>query len=98
MVNMTATAATNWALLTGGDMWGAITSVYTIPLGFWFYAIIMLFTMGMVQLKTQNFSITTIIGIMVSAAAIPFMPEYTYGIINVMMALGIMMILYKLFK
>jgi hypothetical protein len=98
MSNMTEIAGQHWGTLTGGDMFGAVMNVYT--LGIWFYAIILLFSMSMIQLKVQNFSITCIIGIMISAAAYPFMSGLPGGatmLVTVMIALGIFIILYKLF-
>ena len=98
MANMTVIAAENWANFTSGDILGSVIQTQTNIAGIWFYALIMLMTMTMIQMKSQNFGVTTIIGILISAAIIPFMPENTFFIIIIMIALGIALILYKLFK
>ena len=98
MANMTVIAAQNWANLTTGNPLSAVIAAQTGVSGVWFYVFMMLGTMTMVQLKSQNFGVTTTIGLLISAAVIPFMPENSFFIIVVMIALGIAGIMYKLFK
>lgn len=94
---MTQTAMTHWTNVTSGDIFGSVVYSYTSIMGLWFYAIVMLVTMTMIQLKTQNFGVTITMGILISATAIPFMPSSTRILIYVMFALGIVGILYKLY-
>jgi hypothetical protein len=78
-------------------MFNAIIGGYTVTMGYWFYVFIMLITMGMIQLKGKNFGNTLLVGLLISGIALPFMPSNTFGIIIIMMALGITFSLYKLF-
>lgn len=98
MANMTVIAQENWANFTSGDFIGASVNSYTTVMGVWFYIIVMLTTMTMIQLKLKNFGTTAIMGILISAAVIPWMPEFTYHLILVMLALGVAGIMYKLFR
>ncbi len=87
----------SWAQLTGGDILGASISSYTNVLGAWFYLMMMFMGLSIVYLKTKDFGTVTITGMLVSAAAIPFMPGSSLLFIASMTAFGIALILYKTF-
>lgn len=83
--------------LTQGDIFGAVIGSYTNVLGMWFYALVMFILMTMMYIKTQNFGTVVLTGMIISAAAIPFMPTETLSLISIMAALGVALILYAAF-
>ena len=89
--------AASWAQLNTGDIFGAVLGSYTNVMGYWFYAIVMMMGMSMIYIKTQNFGTVTVTGMIISAAAIPFMPTDTLGLIFVFLALGITFVMYRAF-
>ena len=89
----------NWAWnnFTAGNYFSAITLSYTNVMGMWFYAIVMFIGMIMIYLKTQDFGTVLITGLVISAAAVTFMPSDAQFFISIMTAFGIALILYKVF-
>jgi len=86
-----------FSLFLNGKVFDAVLLSYTNILGMWFYALVMFLGMGMIYIKTQNFGTVIITGIILSSAAIPFMPTQTLYIISIIIALGISLILYRVF-
>lgn len=93
----------NWAdvlfnALASGDVYGAVISSYTNVLGNFFYLSLLFLAMVMIYLKTQNFVTTTLVGILLSAFIAVFVPPITFTAIVVAVALGITLILYRVFR
>lgn len=86
-----------WGMVQGGNIFGAVVLSYTNVMGYFFYASVMLLAMIMIYLRTNNFGTVTITGILISWAAIPFMPTQSLYFIAIMIVLGITFILYKAF-
>lgn len=78
-------------------MFNAVIGGYTVTMGFWFYLLIMFMTMGMIQLKGNNFGNTMITGMLISGVVLPFMPSDALAIIVILIVFGIAFTLYKLF-
>jgi hypothetical protein len=81
------------------DLFGAAIGAYTLTMGFWFYALVMFFTMVLIQIKLNNFGATITTGMIITAAIITLnlLPTETYALIVIMIALGITFILYRVF-
>lgn len=81
------------------NLFGSVMGTYTLTMGIWFYALILFFTMVLIQIKLNNYGTTVVIGMIVTAAimTLNILPHETYGLIVIMIALGISFILYKVF-
>jgi predicted branched-subunit amino acid permease len=89
--------ASMWSMFTSGNIYGAVISSYTNVLGLWFYLLVLMLGMIMIYIKTKNFGTTTLVGILISSAVIPLLPTQAYFAITVIIALGITIILYRVF-
>lgn len=87
----------SWNQFIGGDIIGASISSYTNIMGFWFYALFLLLTMTMIQLRLNNFNTTALVGMLISASVIPLMPANTQKLIAIIIILAIGTILYRVF-
>lgn len=92
-----------WNSFRSGDILMSIIGVYTISMGDWFYALILFFGLLMVYFKSDDFGTTIITGIIVTAAAygaaeLNIIPVQTQFLITIFIALGITVILWRVFK
>jgi hypothetical protein len=95
-----------WNMLLGGNIFQAMISSYTNVLGVWFYTLVIFLGMMMIYFKTRNFGTTIITGILVIAGsyssialgmATAIIPTEAMFPIMIVIALGITVILYRVF-
>jgi len=92
-----------WTAFTQGDIYHAILYSYTIPLGIFFYYLILFLGLMLIYFKTENFGTTVVTGFtvlgFVSASTVTMSGvESGYPFIFGFVALFITYVLYKVFK
>lgn len=84
-------------MLAGGYV-EAILDVYVGVMGYWFFIIIYMLGIGMAYLHNQDAGSAAILALILSPIFVPLLPPSTYGFILVFVALGLMGLLYKIFR
>jgi len=74
-----------------------IVSPLTQIMGNYFWFILLFIALIIIYIKTQSFSTTMIVGLLCSAGILALMPIQTHFLIYAFVALGITIILYKVF-
>lgn len=86
-------------LLASGKIIDALLTVYTTPLGVGFYFLILVLTLTMVYLKTQSIRAVSITFLIMASMTIPFIRVSQFqAILYFLLAVGIAIIIYKLFR
>jgi hypothetical protein len=75
----------------------AVLAVFTTPLGAWFYVIMIFLIEIMIYMKTQDVTLPAIVGLIISAASLAFLPVEVHKVAYGLLALSIAVILYKVF-
>lgn len=84
-----------YAVLLSGHYVEAAAGAYTSLIGNWFWLIIFGFGLAMVQMKTNDFSVTALVGILISSLVMSALPGPAKFVGYVLMALGATIILYR---
>ena len=93
---------TAWNTLISGNIPTAVISPFTQMFGSYFYVLMAFTAMMMIYFKWNDFTSTLLVGMVILAGLLPFLyaaggVDNIYPLIFALCALGITMILYKLF-
>jgi len=88
----------SWSYLLQGRIMDAALYPYVHLMGNIFYALIGFMAMTMIYFKTNNYGTTGIAGLIMAGVAVAYLPEYTRYAAMIFAALGIVLILYRVFK
>jgi len=86
-----------WNLLVAGKFGEAILTPYYDFLGLWVYVWIFGMSFLMLYNKTQSFAVLGIIGLIVAGYIFPVLPPIVHLMAYIMLAIGITVILYRLY-
>ena len=91
-----------WSAIMAGNIPAAVVSPFTDVFGTWFYVLMTFTAMMMIYFKWNDFNSTIIIGMLITAGELPFLVaaggiDNIYPLIYALFAMGMAMILYKLF-
>ena len=78
-----------WSLLIAGDIMGAILTSYTNIIGYYFYGLIIFIGMIILYLKTQNYGLIGVVGLLIAGSILTYMPPEAY-------MLGILFLIFSL--
>lgn len=89
---------TTWDLLTSGEILEAIISTYTNVMGEMFYALIIMFGLTLVYIKTKNIGVVGVIALLVGGSVVTLLPAITQRLFYLLLVFGIAATIYKIFK
>jgi len=84
-------------LIEQGKIIEAVLAVFTTPLGMWFYVIMIFLLEIMIYMKTQDVTLPAIVGLIIAATSLAFLPVEVHKVAYGLLALSITVILYKVF-
>lgn len=89
-----------WDTLMNGNVYGAITQVYTDVMGNWFYALIIGGGLSIVYFKTQDIGVTaiTLLLILGSVFSLGLLPIQVNRLLYTLVIFGVVSIIYLTFK
>ena len=87
-----------WDLLTSGQLVEAVIGAYTNVMSMFFYGIIIFIALGIIYMKTQNIGTVAITCLLIGGAILTVMPPEIVNLSYILMAFGITVIFYKLFR
>jgi len=90
--------APGWEYIQKGEIIRAVTIPYTNIMGNFFYAIIVLMAMLLIYVKTEDYTVTTITGLLIAPTIGVLLPVDTLFVAYFSITIGITSVLYKLFK
>lgn len=84
-------------LLLGGDLFGVVIRVFTDLLGGWFW--VWMFGMGLLLIynKSDNYGTVGIVALVIAGHMFPLFPPVVHLIAYALLALGITVILYRVY-
>ena len=86
-------------MLIKGRVADAVIGVYTTPLGLWgslFYALVIMIGLIMIYIKTNNFVTTGVVGLLIGALTLSYLPMEFHGVAYVLLAFGFAISFYKI--
>jgi len=90
--------APGWEYIAKGDLIRAVIQPHTNIMGNFFYALIVMMAMLLIYIKTEDYTVTTITGLLVAPTIGVLLPVQTYFIAYLSIAIGITGVIYGLYK
>ena len=93
-----------WSLFTQGSLIEAILSVYTEPMGFWFFIVMYAAVIMMIFMRTEKTTVPLIISLIINGIFMTFAPAGSVGVAElltlsqVLFAITAAGIVYKIYK
>lgn len=90
--------ATPWELLISGKVLDAVVNTYTGVMGEMFYALIIMFGLTLVYIKTKNIGVVGVIALLVGGSVVTLLPAVAQRFFYLLLVFGIAVTIYKVFK
>lgn len=94
----TGTAGLLWQYVVVGDLVGLVTAVYTMQMGEYFYASLMLLLTVPLYIRTQSLTFCVLLWIICSGLLLAFVPLMVQKIVGLFMVLAVGGVLFMLFS
>lgn len=90
---------TAWELAKNASIMPAATMVYTNLIGDWFWAIMLIFLLGLTYIRTEDFTYVLIYGLLgvLGLSVYGLFPDFFRPITYLIMGIGMMITLYEFF-
>jgi len=86
-----------WTLLIAGDLIGAVLASYTNIIGYYFYGLIIFIGMVILYMKTQNYGVVGVTGLLVAGSILAYMPPEVHNLGILFLIFSLAIVIYRVF-